>query len=111
MLRAGSCVGWLGLALLFGGVGWGIGWLRGWGAFGVFSVWIGVGVFLKACLLVWARTTMKATAKCEKRCELHGSVNHQKFERILFFRVILEIMFLSVIVCVCVIVSVCWCVL
>ena len=24
------------------------------GAFGVFSVWIGVGVFLKACFLVWA---------------------------------------------------------
>ena len=31
------------------GVGWGVG-PSGWGAFGVFSVWIGAGVFLKACI-------------------------------------------------------------
>ena len=31
------------------------------GAFGVFSVWIGVGVFLKPCFLFWARITMKTT--------------------------------------------------
>ena len=52
------------------------------------SVWIGVGVFLKACSLVWARITMKAAAKCEKHCELHESVNPLQVERTLLFRVI-----------------------
>ena len=55
-------------------VGLGVGWLGG------------LGAFWKACSLVWARTTMKATAKCDQHC----SVNHQKFESMLFFRVILE---------------------
>ena len=36
---------------------------------------------------------MKAAAKCDKHCELHDSVDHQKFEIILLFRVVLEIMF------------------
>ena len=51
----------------------------------------------KKCFLV-----MKAAAKCDKRCELHDSVDHRKFEIISLFRVVLEISFLSVIVCVCV---------
>ena len=41
------------------------------------------GAFLKACSLVWARTTMKATAKCDQHCELQDSVNHKKFESML----------------------------
>ena len=41
--------------------------------------------FLKTCVLV-----MKAAAKCDQRCELQDSVNHQKFDSMLFFRVILE---------------------
>ena len=36
---------------------------------------------------------MKAAAKCDKHCESHDSVDHQKFEIILLFRVVLEIMF------------------
>ena len=36
---------------------------------------------------------MKAAAKCDKHCELHDSVDHQKFEIILLSRVVLEIMF------------------
>ena len=63
-----------------------VGWLRGWEAFGVFIVWIGVGVFLKACFLVWARITMKMTLKSDQHCELYDSVNHLKVERILLFR-------------------------
>ena len=47
-------------------------------------VGLGVGVFLKACFLVWARIAMKATAKCDQRCELHDSVNHLKVKRRLF---------------------------
>ena len=50
-------------------------------------------VFLNASFLVWARTKMKATAKCDQHCELHDSVNHLKVERMLLFRVVLEIMF------------------
>ena len=45
---------------------------------------------------VSARTTMKGGAKCDKHCELQDSVNQQKVERILLFRVILESMFASV---------------
>ena len=52
-----------------------VGWLGGWAAFGMFSVWIGVGVFLKACFLVWARIAMKSTLKSDQRCELYDSVN------------------------------------
>ena len=74
-------------------VGWGVGWLRGWGAFGVFSVWIGVGVFLRACFLVWARITMKTTLKSDQYCELYDSVNHLKVERILLFRFFLNLKF------------------
>ena len=68
-------------------MGWVVGVLGGWvrcwaakwlGEFWVLSVWIGVGVFLKACFLVWARITMKATAKCDKQ---RDSVNHLKVER------------------------------
>ena len=93
--HVGSGVGWLGLALVFGG------WVvpRGWGegegeeegrrdeggAFGVFSVWIGVGVFLKACFVVLARTKMKAAAKCDQHCELHYFLNHLRVDRMLFF--------------------------
>ena len=39
---------------------------------------------------VLSRTTMKATAKCDQHCQLQDSMNHWKFERILFFRVRLE---------------------
>ena len=46
---------------------------------------------------VLARTTMKAAAKCDKHRELHDSV---KVERILFFWVILEIMFVLCVCCV-----------
>ena len=69
-------------------VGWGVGWLRGWGegGVGVFSVWNGVEVFLKACFLVWDRMTMKTTLKSDQHCELYDSVNHMKVERILLFR-------------------------
>ena len=56
---------------------------RRWGAF---SVWIGVGVFLKACFLVWDRMTMKTTLKSDQHCELYDSVNHLKVERILLLR-------------------------
>ena len=45
---------------------------------------------------VSARTTMKGAAKCDKHCELQDSVNQQKVERILLFRVIPENMFASV---------------
>ena len=45
---------------------------------------------------VSARTTMKGAAKCDKHCELQDSVNQQKVERILLFRVIPESMFTSV---------------
>ena len=45
---------------------------------------------------VSARTTMKCAAKCDKHCELQDSVNQQKVERILLFRVIPESMFTSV---------------
>ena len=45
---------------------------------------------------VSARTTMKGAAKCDKHCELQDSVNQQKVERILLFRVIPESMFASV---------------
>ena len=45
---------------------------------------------------VSARTTMKGAAKCNKHGELQDSVNQQKVERILLFRVILESMFASV---------------
>ena len=44
---------------------------------------------------VSARTTMKGAAKCDKHCELQDSVNQQKVERILLFRVIPESMFAS----------------
>ena len=67
-------------------VGCGVGWLRGWGAFGAFSVWIGVAVFLKACFLVWARITMKTSLKSDQHSELYDSVNHLKVERILLLR-------------------------
>ena len=36
---------------------------------------------------------MKAAAKCDKRFDLHDSVNHLKIERTLLFRVFLERMF------------------
>ena len=39
---------------------------------------------------VSARTTMKGAAKCDKHCELQDSVNQQKVERILLFRVFPE---------------------
>ena len=39
--------------------------------------------------------TMKGAAKCDKHCDLQDSVNQQKVERILLFRVILENMFAS----------------
>ena len=42
---------------------------------------------------VSARTTMKGAAKCDKHCELQDSVNQQKVEHTLLFRVILETMF------------------
>ena len=45
---------------------------------------------------VSARTTMKGAAKCYKHCELQDSVNQQKVERTLLFRVIPESMFASV---------------
>ena len=45
---------------------------------------------------VWARTTMKGAAKCDKHCELQDLVNQKKVERILLFRVIPESMFASV---------------
>ena len=45
---------------------------------------------------VSARKTMKGAAKCDKHCELQDSVNQQKVERILLFRVIPESMFASV---------------
>ena len=45
---------------------------------------------------VSARTTMKGAAKCDKHFELQDSVNQQKVERILLFRVIPESMFTSV---------------
>ena len=45
---------------------------------------------------VSARTTMKGTAECDKHCELQDSVNQQKVERVLLFRVIPESMFASV---------------
>ena len=45
---------------------------------------------------VSARTTMKGAAKCDKHCELQDSVNQQKVERILLFRVIPESMFAAV---------------
>ena len=45
---------------------------------------------------VSARTTMKGAAKCDKHCELQDSVNQQKVESILLFRVIPESMFISV---------------
>ena len=44
---------------------------------------------------VSARTTMKGAAKCDKRCELQDSVNQQKVERTLLFRVIPDSMFAS----------------
>ena len=76
MLRFGSCVRWLSLAL---GRVFSVGWgrvrererRREDGAFGV----------------------LKATAKCDQHCELHDSVNHLKVERMLLFRVILESIF------------------
>ena len=40
--------------------------------------------------------TMKGAEKYDKHCELQDSVNQQKVERILLFRVILESMFASV---------------
>ena len=52
---------------------------------------------------------MKAAAKCDKHCELDDSVDHQKFEILLLFRVVLEIMF-SECHCLCVGVLVCGCV-
>ena len=39
---------------------------------------------------------MKGAAKCDKHCELQDSVNQQKVERILLFRVVPESMFASV---------------
>ena len=45
---------------------------------------------------VSARTTRKGAAKCDEHCELQDSLNQQKVERILLFRVILESMFASV---------------
>ena len=45
---------------------------------------------------VSARTTMKGAAKCDKHGEFYGSVNQQKVERMLLFRVIVESMFASV---------------
>ena len=36
---------------------------------------------------------MMAAAKCDKHCELHDSMDHQKFEIVLLFRVLFEIMF------------------
>ena len=39
---------------------------------------------------------LKGAAKCDKHCELQDSVNQQKVERILLFRVIPESMFTSV---------------
>ena len=45
---------------------------------------------------VSARTTMKGAAKCDKHCDLQDSVNQQKVERTLLFRVIPESMFTSV---------------
>ena len=53
-------------------------------------------------MVVLARTTMKAAAKCDKHRELHDSVNHLKVERTLFFRV-----YSSNHVCVCVLCCVC----
>ena len=55
---------------------------------------------------------MKAAVKCDKHCELHDSVGHQKFEIMLLFQVVLEIMFseshcLCKFWCVCVCWSVC----
>ena len=52
----------------------------------MFSVWVGVGVFLKACFLVWARIAMKTTRKSDQHCPLYDSVNHLKVERIWLFR-------------------------
>ena len=46
---------------------------------------------------------MKAAAKCDKHCELHDSVDHQKFERTPLF---LKIMF-SECHCLCVCFGVC----
>ena len=40
--------------------------------------------------------TMKGAAKCDEQCELQDSVNPQKVERMLLFRVIPESMFASV---------------
>ena len=45
---------------------------------------------------VSARTTMKGAAKCDKLCGLQDSVNQQKVERTLLFRVIPESMFAAV---------------
>ena len=79
-LGVGVLGGWVGCW----GVGvFGVGWLRGWEEFGVFSVWIGVGVFLKAGFLVWARITIKTTLKSDQLCDLYDSVNHLKVERLL----------------------------
>ena len=44
---------------------------------------------------VSARTTLKGAAKCDKHCELQDSVNQQKVERMLPFRVFPESMFAS----------------
>ena len=92
VLRVGSCVGWLGgwvsrWCLEVGWLGWVFGGVLGGrvvvGASGVLSVGIGVGVFLKAFFLVWARTTLKA-AKCDQHCTV---------ESMLLFRLILASMF------------------
>ena len=66
----------------------------------IFSIFVdGFQLFLTTQLSVMdvlPRTTMKGAAKCDKHCELQDSVNQQKLERILLFRVIPESMLASV---------------
>ena len=65
----------------------------------VLGVWLcWVGVLMRWCHchchhFVLVRTTMKAAAKCDTHCELRDSVNHLRVERVLFFRLVLQIMF------------------
>ena len=86
-------------------------------AFGVFSVWIvGVASMFSClgsnndendtdhftvermllrlfCFFLECSLVMMVAAKCDKHCELHDSMDHQKFEIMLLFPVLFEIMF------------------
>ena len=67
----------------------------------IFSIFVdGIQLYERttklAVMEVSARTTMKGATKCDKHGEVYDSVNQQKVERMLLFRVVSESMFASV---------------